>query len=193
MEPAYPIVLTSEQHALLGEIVEIMGQTDNILLGTVARLLNVDKSAAREIMGSTRIENNVSIWGRVVRDRFSSPEVSSLVLVAATQISDLARRRNDFIHALYTNDYADGYVQPGYQTTTATRIRSGRSRPTSDLQSTRELAATVSCLVAHVDHQATTSEDRGPSPWLERLGSLLQAHPRPRRAPRRGKERQPPP
>jgi hypothetical protein len=69
MEPAYPIVPTSEQHALLGEIVEIMGQTDNILLGTVARLLNVDKSAAREIMGSTRIENNVSIWGRVVENQ----------------------------------------------------------------------------------------------------------------------------
>jgi hypothetical protein len=192
MEPAYPIVLTSQEHALLGEIVEIMGQSDNILLGTVARLLNISQSTARDIMGSTRIDNNVSIWARVIRDRFDSPEISSFVEIATTKINDLSSLRNDFIHALYTNDYIDNYVEPGYQMTTATRIRSGKSRSTNEIQTARDLAAMVSCLVAHIDHLATASVDRGPSPWLERLGPLLQPRQQPREARRRGKGRQRP-
>lgn len=187
MEPAYPIVLTSQEHALLGELVEIMGQTDNILVGTVARLLNINRPAANKIMGSTRIADNVAIWANVIRDRCHVPDVSMLVEIAEERIKELVEYRNDFIHALFTNDYVDDYVEPGYQTTTATRIRSGKSRPVSDLQGARDLAATVSCLVAHIDHHATESEDRGPSPWLERLGSLLEAHRPTQKARRRGK------
>jgi len=39
-------VLTEQEHALIGELVEIMGQTDDIMIRTVARLLDVDRAAA---------------------------------------------------------------------------------------------------------------------------------------------------
>src|SRR6266446_1078776 len=134
MKPAYPIVLTSQDHALLGEVVEIMGQTDDIIVGTVARLLNIDRPAANKIMGSTRIADNVRVWAREIRNRSQTSDVSKLVGIAKKRIKELAEYRNDFIHALFTNDYADNYVEPGYQTTTATRRKSGKSRPVSDLQ-----------------------------------------------------------
>jgi len=49
-------------------------------------------------------------------------------------MKEVAEIRNDFIHAMFTGDYADDYFEPGYQTTSATRIKSGKTRPTSELQ-----------------------------------------------------------
>lgn len=37
MKPARPLVLTKEEHALLGELVEIMGLTEHMLIESVAR------------------------------------------------------------------------------------------------------------------------------------------------------------
>jgi len=162
MEPAYPLVLTSEEHALLGELVEIMGQIDDILLGTVTRLLNIDRPAAAKIMGSSRVADSVEIWLHAI-------EIASMILKSRNGstlqkpliVTDLMKARNDFIHALFVPDYVEaGYFEPGVQTVTATRTRSDSKRPVSDLQSARDLA--VSCLVAHIDGLALPPRDRAP-------------------------------
>lgn len=194
MEPAHPLVLTPQEHALLGETIEIMGQVESILITTVGRLLGVDGSTARQIMGSTQVRNNVATWAHVVRNRSGAPEIIKWVQEAETLSADVSADRNAFIHALYVPDYVEpGYVEPGYQTTSATKIRSGTSRPTSELRKARDSAAKLSCVVAHIDHQTKAPEGRGPSPWLERLGSLPEAHRQSRKARRRGKGREPPP
>src|ERR1700680_3611259 len=181
MEPAYPLVLTNQEHALIGELVEIMGLADDIMIRTVARLLNVDRPAANKIMGSTNVRDNAAIWAHAIRNRINNPKVAAHVAIAEGEMKDIAEIRNDFIHALFTGDYAEpGYMAPGYQTTSATRIKSGKTRPTSELQAARDRAATLSCLIAHIDHCTLQSGDRGPSPWLEKLGPLLQTHRRSR-------------
>jgi len=38
MEPAYPFTLTQQDHALIGELAEIIGQIDSIMIETVVRL-----------------------------------------------------------------------------------------------------------------------------------------------------------
>lgn len=193
MEPATPLVLTTEQHAMIGELVEIMGQVDDIMIQTVGRLLNVDRAAAGKIMGSTRVEDNSAIWAHAIRNRISDTAIAELIAVAQKEIRDIAELRNDFIHALFTGDYAaPGYFEPGIQTTSATRIKSGKTRSTSEIEAARNRAATLSCLVSHIDARMKAGGGHGPSPWLERLGPLLQAHQPPHQSTRQEKGRKPP-
>jgi hypothetical protein len=50
------------------------------------------------------------------------PEIGTLILDAEREIKEVAKDRNDFIHALFAGDYAAaGYMGPGYQTTSAKR------------------------------------------------------------------------
>jgi hypothetical protein len=77
----------------------------------------------------------------------SDPAISAQIPIAQAEIVQLAEDRNDFIHALYKGVYVEGYVKPGYQATSATRSKTGNSRSTNDLQSIRDRAATLSCVV----------------------------------------------
>jgi hypothetical protein len=193
VEPASPLVLTKEQHALIGELIEIMGQVDDIMIQTVRRLLDVNRAAANKIMGSTRSADNANIWAHVIRNRVADADMENLVALATAEINDVAQLRNDFIHSLFTGDYAaPGYFQPGVQATSATRNKSGSTRPTSELEQARDRAAGLSCLVAHIDHLTKGGEDRGQSPWRERLGSLLQARQKSQKSPHQEKVRKPP-
>jgi hypothetical protein len=195
MEPATPLVLTKDDHAFIGEIVEIMGQVDHTMVRTVGRLLSVDAAAAAKIMGSTRVADNSAIWAQVIRNRVTNqPEIAQLIAIAQGAISDMAELRNGFIHAIYSGDYVEaGYVKPGYQTTSAKRIKSGKRRSTSELRGARDKAATLSCLVAHVDHLTKADGDRAPSPWHERLAPLLQTHQQSQKPRHQGKGRGRPP
>jgi hypothetical protein len=85
--------------------------------------------------------------------------------------------RNDFIHAWFAPDYVEaGYVEPGYQTTSATRIKSGLVRPVGDLTEARERAAGLSCLMAHINYCIKKlSGCHGQSLWLERVEAFLRA------------------
>ena len=121
---------------------------------TVTRLLAVDDATGAKIMGSTRVADNSAIWARVIGNRITNhPEIAQWVAIAQREIIDMAELRNDFIHAVYSGDYVEaGYFEPGVQTTSATRIKSGKIRSTDELKDTRDQAAALSCLVAHVDH-----------------------------------------
>jgi hypothetical protein len=138
MEPAYPLALTQQDHALIGELAEIIGQIDSIMIETVARLRN--DPDARKKMGSG-VASNLAVWADAIRKHVSAPEILKVVCIAEIHVKDLPELRNDFIHAHFTGDYVEpGYVEPGCQTTSAIRIRSGKSRPVSDLPEVRELA-----------------------------------------------------
>ena len=143
IEPARPLVLTTEQHALLGELVEIMGQVESMLIESVK---HVDPSAAGKLSKLTA-GPQAKAWAKTIRGRVRDPAISAQIPVAQAELVQLAEDRNDFIHALYKGVYVEGYVQPGYQATSATRSKTGNSRSTNDLQSIRDRAATLSCVV----------------------------------------------
>jgi hypothetical protein len=143
---ARSLVLTKEEHALLGELVEIMGLIEHILAQSVAPF---DSVAAGKIRQATA-KPQAGIWANAIRGRAKDPTIAALIPVAEKEIEEVAKERNDFIHALFTNDYADDYAQPGWQTTSATRSKTGKTRPTSDLSAIRDRAAKLSCLIAQI-------------------------------------------
>ena len=56
----------------------------------------------------------------------SDPEIGTLILDVEREIKEVAKDRNDFIHALFAGDYAAaGYMGARYQTTSAKRNRTG--------------------------------------------------------------------
>jgi hypothetical protein len=147
MDPARPLVLTREEHALLGELVEIMGLTEAILAETADRF---DAAAAAKIRGLTA-KPQAEVWARAVRSKARDPQILGQIDAAEKEIGEVAEERNDFIHALFEGDYVEaGYVEPGYQTTSATRSKTGRKRPVSDLAAIRHRAAALSCLVKQI-------------------------------------------
>jgi hypothetical protein len=146
MEPARPLVLTKEEHALLGELVEIMGLTEQMLIESAARF---DAMAAGKIRQATATPQ-AALWAKAITGHAKDPKIAALIPVAQKELVAVADERNDFIHAIYTNDYVDDYVEPGYQTTSVTRSKTGTSRPTSDLQAIRDRAAKLSCQIAQI-------------------------------------------
>jgi hypothetical protein len=168
MEPAYSLMLTKDQHALVGEIVEILGITDHIMMETVKPL---DPQAAEDMKGIVNVAKFVSPWANAVRGYTSVPDLLKLVDFAVQERIDIADTRNDFIHVLFVgNIFAPGYVEPGYQETSAIRFRTGKPRSTNELPNLRARAAMLSCVVAHTGHCIKSS---GPSAWLDRVRPLL--------------------
>jgi len=147
MKPARPLALTKDEHALLGELVEIMGLTEHMLIESVAR---VDAVAAGKIRKETATPQ-AALWAKAITGHAKNPKIAALIPVAQKELELVANERNDFIHALFTGDYAaPGYMAPGYQTTSATRSKTGKSRPVSDLHAIRDRAAKLSCLIAQI-------------------------------------------
>jgi hypothetical protein len=168
-EPAHSLVLTDEAHLLLGQIVEIIGLTESILARTAGRF---DRAAADKIKKSVA-GRQAGLWADAIIGLNDDPEMTTLISIAKKEIKDVAEDRNDFVHALFSGDYAIDYVAPGYQATSATRSKNGKTRPVSDLPAIREHVARLSCLIAHIDYCMNESEHRGPSPWLETARSFL--------------------
>src|SRR6266480_3480109 len=102
MEPAIPLVLTQEEHALIGEMVEIIGQRDEIMIGTIMRL---DQASASKMMTETNAAKFADIWANTIKNRISDPALLQLVDVARDEMKDVADIRNDFIHACLEGDY----------------------------------------------------------------------------------------
>jgi len=154
MDPARPLVLTSEEHALLGELVEIMGLIESILAETAERF---DPLAAANLRKATA-KPQAALWAKVVRGQTSDPGLLAQINTAETEIEQVAEERNDFIHALFEGDYIDAdYIEPGYQTTSAIRSKTGTSRPVSDLEAIRHRAAALSCTLAQIDRAISPS------------------------------------
>ena len=146
LKPAFPLVLTNEEHALLGELVEIMGMIEHMLTESMERF---DTITAGKIRKQTAAPQ-AALWANAVKGRVKDPQIAAQIPVAQKEIEEVAEERNDFIHALYTNDYVDDYVEPGYQTTSVTRSKTGKTRPTDDLRTIRDRAAKLSCLIAQI-------------------------------------------
>jgi hypothetical protein len=168
LEPAYPLALTTSQHALIGETVEILGMTDHIMMETVKPL---DQHAVSRMRGGN-VPTVISIWAKAVRGATAETDLLKLVDFTERERKEIADARNDFIHGLFIGNYVSaGYVSPGYQTTSVVPFRSGKGpRQTSELEALRERAALVSCVVAHIDHRLKSND---PSPWLDRVKPLL--------------------
>ena len=164
MEPASPLLLAAGKHRLLGEMAEILGWTDHAMIETAERL---DSSAADRMRRSITVPAAVAYWCYTIKNCRNTPsELGRLVDLAAKERNRIAIDRDEFIHALFTGKFAVvlGHLAPGYKTTT------GATRSTSEIQELRDRAATLSCLVAHIDH-CLKSDD--PSPWLDMVRSLL--------------------
>jgi hypothetical protein len=146
IEPARPLVLTRDQHALLGEIVEIVGQIEGMLIQSAEK---IDAVASAKLKGLTATPQ-AKLWAETVAAPVSNSELPTLIQAARDELIRLAEDRNDFIHALYKGDYADGYFQPGYQTTSAHRSKTGNRRSTLELKDIRDRAAALSCSVAQI-------------------------------------------
>jgi hypothetical protein len=146
IEPAQPLVLTKDQHTILGELGEIMGLIENLLIESAER---VDPSVSQKIKGQTAAGQG-PLWAKAMTGRVRDAQLAALLPDAEREIREVAKDRNDFVHALFEGDYVKGYVQPGYQTTSARRSTTGKRRPTADLQSIRDRAAKLSCLIDQI-------------------------------------------
>jgi hypothetical protein len=123
MMPARPSVLTDNEHVLLGQLVEIVGLTEYILAQTAERF---NSTAADKIRRSTGGCVG-AIWSAAI-GTVSDLKLAALIPLVKNEIEEVAEERNDFIHALFAGDYAEaGYMQPGYQTTSARRSKTGNS------------------------------------------------------------------
>jgi hypothetical protein len=141
------LVLTRDQHATLGELVEIMGLIESLMIKSAAL---VDSGASKKIAGAMGGKQG-QLWAQAVNGRVIDHQMASLVPSAEKEMEEVAEDRNGFIHALFENDYVErGYVEPGYQTTSAWRSKTGARRPTSDLQAIRDRAANLCCLVEQI-------------------------------------------
>jgi hypothetical protein len=141
-------VLTTEQHALLGELVEIMGLTESILAETAERF---DPAAAAKLRGEMA-KRQASIWADVLRSETHDPTIIAQIDAAKKEIEAVAEERNDFVHALFKGDYVEaGYVEPGYQATSAIRSKTGIARPVRDVKAIRDRAAALSCTLAKIN------------------------------------------
>jgi hypothetical protein len=124
IEPARPLVLTTEQHALLGELVEIMGQVESVLIESVK---HVDPGAVGKLSKLTA-GPQAKAWAKTIKGRVRDPAISAQIPVAQAELVQLAEDRNDFIHALYKGVYVEGYVKPGTQTIFRFRESQGCSK-----------------------------------------------------------------
>jgi hypothetical protein len=184
MDPAYQIPLPPKDLALLGELTAIMGQIDEEMTALVAILLQVDRDAANVIMGSSKVADNAAIWTNVIRNRSENEDLLWLVEHANSEIGKVSEGRNDFIHAVFENllmpapvlydSRGFGFTQGGFRTidVEARRVRKKKRRSVTELQSVRDQAARLSCLVAHITHLAC-GFPADSSAWLERLGPTL--------------------
>jgi hypothetical protein len=100
IEPARPLVLTRDQHALLGELVEIVGQIEGMLIQSAEK---IDAVASAKLKGLTATPQ-AKLWAEMVGAPVSNSELSTLILAARDELIRLAEDRNDFIHALYKGE-----------------------------------------------------------------------------------------
>lgn len=200
MDPAYQIPLSDEALIMLGEITVIMGQIDEDLVRTVSGLIGTDRATADAVMGSTKVENNTTIWAKLISQRTSDLDILWLVELATKEFPAVSRGRNDFIHADYnvsvkvmdgvmatTRNVGDTYrdkdgnrIRLGFQGQVfAKRVRSGKTTPISELADLRARVGRLSCLIAHIGYCMAPHGRASPqhSPWLDKLGPTLPPRP----------------
>lgn len=163
------------------------------MLIAVKRLLDVSYGAACQVMGSTKISANADTWIQIVRERHPLPDAKSWAEYGFTQVSVLAKGRNDFVHALYgldasqlaqgesapvlimprTSRDAAGLISlnPAIKPA-ASRVKGRSIRPLAELSRVCEQAAHLSVITAFVAETCNPST-ASLATWRRRLGSRL--------------------
>ena len=174
MEPATPLVLTSDEHAMIGELVEIMGQIDDTMIETVGRLLKINRTAAAKIMVSNRVADNAAIWSQIIEDRTNDPGLSAFVAIGVSELKAMAELRNDFIDALFTPDYVEaGYENQGIRQRQQPGSSPGGQGPLAKSRSPVTAPLHFPASSAHRSFHEGSLESR-PVTMAQRVGSLLQ-------------------
>jgi hypothetical protein len=101
INPAQSLVLTHEEHALLGDLVEIMGLIEGMLIESVARVDPITSARLRKLPAGPQAK----LWADALIGRVSDSTISSLIPSALLELRHIAEDRNDFVHALYEGDY----------------------------------------------------------------------------------------
>lgn len=186
--PGFTTPLNQQELALLGELTAILGQVDDQMVTLVAYLLKVDRPAANRIMGSSKVSDNSMIWSETIRNRTSDENTLWLVQVACKEIQEISKGRNDFVHAVFSDQVfftddgasAGGYLSGGIwerHPPFARRVRNmQQQRPVTDLQQVRDQAVYLLNLLRHVDH-VIAGNPADTSPWRERLSPSLPPRP----------------
>jgi len=157
MQPAYQIPLTQKQLGTLGEICAIQGQIELTLQNTVRHLLGVPHKTVLAIMGSTSVRTNSEIFIEVARCKCDKPDLLRIAEDAFILIKDLSEGRNDFVHAIFGTTSGGGFrltsggLPFGQHESSAMRVRNRKKRPACELQDVRDIAAKISCALAHFD------------------------------------------
>ena len=184
MQPARHIPLSPEEFATLGEITAILGIIDDEMISLVGTLLSVDRAAANQIMGSTRVSENAKTWGAVINSRCEDPKVLWLVKHAQAEMKEVSSGRNDFIHAVFERPtvfrggmmigfgIGFGFPQAHAGPAVARRVKSGSPVPVAQLPVLRDRAARLSCLVCYIGHIATGNTPES-SQWHNALSPTL--------------------
>jgi hypothetical protein len=190
MKPAFHISLTSGEKVLITELAAIQSQIEWIMRLTVQHLLSVSPDTARLLMGSTSIETNSNLWINIVREKHHDKVAKEWAEFAFARVKELSKGRNDFLHTLYgfsAQDFPNlsgaspigsiafmyGHVVTKREMANprrAIRVRSSASVPLSDLKQTRDSAAYLSVVFAHVEATSNPTPNER-APWLRRLGS----------------------
>lgn len=190
--PAYAIPLNAEGLATLGEIVVILGQIEEEMVLAVSGLLKLDRPTTEKVMGSTKMADKSAIWSALID--FHKPDDHDLLAwvdYANTQMQVSSTSRNDFVHAnwwhriegrhpddgsIFEMFLRGGTHLPG-QPAAARRISKHVSvRKGEEMESVRDHAAELSCVMAHITHVVSHADEPPLSPWRNRLPERPPGH-----------------
>jgi len=107
--PAFSIPLTDKEKQLIGEIVAIQGQIEFLLGAIVHDALGLNRSAMLAIMHSASLKVNTYIFVTVIRAKIENKLTLASAENIFTRMEALSKGRNDFIHALYAWNDAEGF------------------------------------------------------------------------------------
>jgi polysaccharide pyruvyl transferase WcaK-like protein len=179
-DPVFPIPLTQDQLALIGEICAIQGQIEVLMQEMIHTALRLKPETARKILGSNSIRTNADVWRDILLDGAIDAEFIEVMKRAHKAIATLAKGRNDFIHADYQADAVVTFVNDkgepiDFQNAegstikfvnseaTAVRVRDRSTRPVKELKMVRDEAARISRMIGHL--WALLRGDPVHSPW----------------------------
>src|SRR4051794_34541552 len=109
IDPARPLVLTAEEHVLLGELAEIMGQIEHMMIESLAP---VDPAVSADLKALPGLGPQASRWADALSWRATDQTLAAHIRSVGAELMQFAEDRNDFIHAAYSGNYCVGYVQP---------------------------------------------------------------------------------
>ncbi|MBU1325791.1 MAG: hypothetical protein KJ676_11150 [Alphaproteobacteria bacterium] len=181
MSPAYHIPLGNAEKRCIGEICALQGQIEWLMQVTVLKVLGISAELAREVTGSTNVNANTLIWAKAVEEKHPDPECRRWAAFVCSEIADISKGRNDFVHAVYAVKQAGGGMLmvfskdrhqfkafPGV----AIRVKNRKETETAELFAVRDRAARLTFILAHVHWLSHAKNAQARSPWQRKLAKL---------------------